>query len=229
MADTNHGSEDRRILVFNLAGVFHAVLSIGQDTVDVGTLGERIVVTCRHNPAGEFVLICGLLAVSSFCVHVACTNQNAASGNRNVGRNAKAPALELGGESVVIVGGPQQTESRRNLSFVEVLGTSKELKNFEVVVTAEGDRQAVVNVVSVGEGTVGVGRLVVDGVNGQVQVQGTVRIFRTESIVTIAAGFVFVVVRTHAVLSIHSEASKSRSLVGDLLSQMPAPTAQVPI
>ena len=250
VADTNHSGKDRRILILvGALGVFNAILSVRHNTVNVGTLGERVVIASGNDPAGEFVILIGLSnAVRSFGIQVGSANENLTAGSRDAGRHAKAPALKGGSEAVVptrlflCVGidnrlsgvelrGIHHAETAahlRELDFVKVLSTGEELQNFEVVITTEGDRETVVNVACICQSAVCISRLIVDGVNSKVQIQRTVGVAGTDSIVTITAGFVFSVVGTHAILSKDLEAGKVRRFVGFMLSHKPPPMAQEP-
>ena len=79
MTQANHHTKDVRISVFfGGSTVVEAILVVGQHAVNVGTLGERIVVTGRNDPAGQFVIFSTSCfnTVSSFSIEIGSANED---------------------------------------------------------------------------------------------------------------------------------------------------------
>lgn len=185
MTQTNHDRGGRGLDVFSACGRrFKLVLHVGSHTVEVGALAQVVGVTGRNNPAGEVEVRLAVVgqAVSSAGVRVADTEHCIAAGNRSAGGNRGGPALNL----ARLVGGSADPLAGH---FVEVLNTGVELGDVEVVVTAEGNGQAVIGILGAVTGFSRSGGIngrpgsVVRGVNSEEELGRAVSVFSADSVV----------------------------------------------
>lgn len=172
-------------------------------SVNIRALTERVIVTNANNVTLQINLIhFGMIceaghAIGSFCVNITETEHSLAASNGSVCSQGNTVAFDLEVANFSKVGHRPRNGSslefardpanRGEFNLVEVLTTEVNLNNFEVVATAKGNGQAVVNVVtvnSVAEGSV------VDRVNGEVAGDRTIVVGCADGIVTIARGFV---------------------------------------